>query len=247
MYELDHQFEMLTLELEESQELAKAKERLLLVHIAEMEVLYDKLNEKVNQLNYKNLQLNQVFLHTIESLALTLEAKDYYTKGHSRRVSRYCEIVAAELGLALEQQQEIKLAGLLHDIGKIGIKENVLCKPGRLTDEEYSHIKEHPFIGARILKPLEGLGNIINSIKFHHERIDGKGYPFGLRGAEIPLGAKIIACADTFDAMTTDRPYRKALKSEVALTEIKKVAGEQLDKEIAMTFCQLGQEGKLTS
>jgi putative nucleotidyltransferase with HDIG domain len=243
--QMEYQLETIALELEESRELAKAKERLLLVHIEEMEILYGKLNEKVVELDRKNEQLRQVFLRTIESLALSLEAKDKYTDGHSKRVAYYCEIIAIKLGLSFQEREDLKMAGLLHDIGKIGISEKVLNKPGILTQEEYRHIKEHPLLGAKILQPLEGIDSIINWIKHHHERYDGKGYPDGLKGEKISLGARIIACADAFDAMTTDRPYRKSLPANAALEEIEKAAGNQLDPIICQVFCQLNKEGKL--
>lgn len=241
----EHKLETLSLELEESRDLAKAKERLLLIHIDEMEFLYGKLNEKVVELNQKNQQLRQIFLRTIESLALSLEAKDRYTNGHSRRVAKFCEIIADKAKLSHAENEDLKLAGLLHDIGKIGISEKVLNKPGKLTEEEYNHIKEHPLVGAKILQPLEGIENIIDNIKYHHERFDGRGYPYKLKGKQIPLGARIIACADTFDAMTTNRPYRKALAHEVALEEIKKASGSQLDPDIGKIFFELGKNGKL--
>jgi putative nucleotidyltransferase with HDIG domain len=243
--QMKYQLETLAMELEESMELAKAKERLLLVHIGEMEILYGKLNEKVVELDQKNEQLRQVFLRTIESLALSLEAKDKYTNGHSKRVAYYCEMIAEKISLSHREREELKLAGLLHDIGKIGISEKVLNKPGILTQEEYNHIKEHPQLGAKILQPLEGINNIINWIKHHHERYDGRGYPDSLAGESIPLGARIIACADAFDAMTTDRPYRKSMPVNIALGEIKKAAGTQLDPMICKLFCQLNKEGKL--
>ncbi|MBS4026039.1 MAG: HD-GYP domain-containing protein [Clostridia bacterium] len=242
---LSNKLETLALELEESKELAKAKERLLLIHIDEMEILYGKLNEQVEELNRKNKQLRESFLRTIESLAISVEAKDYYTNGHSKRVAYYCKIMASEMGLSTQEKEELELAGLVHDIGKIGISEKVLQKPSKLSDEEYNHIKEHPLVGAKILQPLEGVNNIICWIKHHHERFDGRGYPSGLTGDQIPLGAKIIACADTYDAMTTDRPYREALAPEHALEEIKKSCGSQLDPEIGLTFFKLGIYGKL--
>lgn len=151
------------------------------------------------------------------SLAEALEAKDFYTRGHSERVSTLAVKMGKELGLDEKTLDFVRKGGLLHDIGKIGIKETILLKPGRLTDEEMSHIRSHPTRGYDICSPLKSIGPCLPIIRSHHERIDGQGYPDGLKAEEIPLTAKITAVADAYDAMTTDRPYRKGMTKEAAI------------------------------
>ncbi len=151
------------------------------------------------------------------SLAGALEAKDFYTRGHSERVGDLGFKMGRKLGLSERQLEAIRKGSLLHDIGKIGVKETILLKPGKLTDEEMAHIKSHPKRGFDICSPLRSIEDCLPIIRSHHERIDGQGYPDGLRGEDIPLLAKIIAVADSFDAMTTDRPYRKGMTKEQAL------------------------------
>jgi putative two-component system response regulator len=151
------------------------------------------------------------------SLAQALEAKDFYTRGHSERVSDIAVGLADSLGLTEREQENLRRGGLLHDIGKIGIKESILLKPGKLTEEEMAHIRSHPARGYDICSPLKTLGPCLPIIRSHHERMDGEGYPDGLKGDEIPLPARITAVADAYDAMTTDRPYRKGMTLETAL------------------------------
>lgn len=181
-------------------------------------------------------KLNRVSTNIIKSLITALEARDEYTKGHSLRVQTYSVKIARNLKLPNKKIRQVELSSILHDIGKIGIPDTILRKPSMLTDEEYDLIKKHPIIGYNILSSIEGLEEILDGIKYHHERFDGKGYPEGLKGKDIPLIARIIAVADTFDAITSDRPYRKGLPTEYALEEIKKVKGTQLDPEIVDTF-----------
>ncbi|MFH1874534.1 MAG: HD domain-containing phosphohydrolase [Pseudomonadota bacterium] len=151
------------------------------------------------------------------SLAQALEAKDFYTRGHSERVGELALKIAKRLGLSERQLEAIRKGSLLHDIGKIGVKETILLKPGKLTDEEMAHIKSHPKRGFDICSPLRSIEECLPIIRSHHERLDGQGYPDGLRGEDIPLLARITAVADSFDAMTTDRPYRKGMTKEQAL------------------------------
>lgn len=227
------------LELEETRAVAAAKERLLLIHIQEMEELYQVLRARVKELEAARQENQEMFLAAMEALARTLEAKDRYTRGHSGRVAKYAVRLAAGLGLEDGFIENLRLAASLHDLGKIGVREEVLNKPGRLSPEEFALIKEHPLIGARILAPLAPLRELIPWIKHHHERYDGGGYPDGLKGEEISLGARVIALADSFDAMTTDRPYRKALPLEVALEEVRRGAGSQFDPELAVKWLEL--------
>jgi len=176
---------------------------------------------------YENIQ--KVYLATIEVLATAIDEKDPYTQGHSRRVTLYSVAIAEEMNFGRKQIENIRYAGLLHDVGKIGINDNIIHKPGRLTDEEYAIIKKHPEIGARILKPVEFLADKIPGVLHHHEYFDGRGYPSHLVGEGIPLMGRIICVADAFDAMTTNRPYRKGLSVNVAVAELKKFAGKQFD------------------
>ncbi len=151
------------------------------------------------------------------SLALALEAKDFYTRGHSERVAQVALMIARQMNLSERDLNNIRKGGLLHDIGKIGVKESILLKPGKLTEEEMAHIRSHPARGYDICAPLKSLEPCLSIIRSHHERLDGDGYPDGLKGDEIPLLARITAVADAYDAMTTDRPYRKGMSKETAL------------------------------
>jgi len=194
----------------------------------------------------KEVERNKsLFINTVLSLASTIEAKDKYTRGHTERVTRYSLLIADELirskqmDLAKSFRENLYIAGLLHDIGKIGVPENVLCKESGLTDEEFAQIKEHPIHGAEILKNLPEFEQCLEGVKFHHERYDGRGYPQGLKGDEIPVIAAVVAVADTYDAMTSDRTYRKALPREAAIEEIKKNAGIQFNPIVANAFVDL--------
>lgn len=182
-----------------------------------------------------NDELKKMFLSSVQTHAHTIEAKDPYTKGHCNRVEIYSQIIAMELNMTEEERYELQIACLLHDIGKIGVSERILSKPSRLTDEEMDQMKLHPVIGGEIVKDLYGF-NIAPIIKHHHERYDGKGYPEGLLGDNIPLGARIIAVADTFDAMTSDRPYRKSLDREIAINELIVFKGKQFDPKMVDAF-----------
>lgn len=177
------------------------------------------------------------------SLARALEAKDKYTHGHSDRVSELATELARRLGLSARQIEIIRRGGLLHDIGKIGIREEVLYKPGKLDAEEYELIKTHPALGFDICKPLKSLRDLLPCIRSHHERIDGKGYPDGLSGDEIPIEGMVIGVADAFDAMTTDRPYRKGMAITQALTIFEKeINSGQWNANIVETFIAMIKE-----
>lgn len=184
-------------------------------------------------------ELEALFFSIIKSLSTAIDAKDPYTEGHSERVSDYAVETAEGLDLGEEEIKRVKLAGLLHDIGKIGIDDRILRKTKELTEEEYNQIKNHPTYGADILRPIKKLKEIIPGVKYHHERWDGKGYPEGLKGEEIPLLGRIIGVADTFDALTSNRPYRKALSKKKALDIIKENVGTQLDKAAVESFLQV--------
>ncbi|MBN2096878.1 MAG: HD-GYP domain-containing protein [Candidatus Omnitrophica bacterium] len=184
-------------------------------------------------------QLERAEIDTITTLILTEEAKDPYVRGHSKRVTKCAVEIAKELGLSEEEQKTIERAGILHDIGKIGISDNILGKPDKLNEEEWKVLKKHPRRAAEILEPLKFLAEEKEMICHHHERYDGQGYPDGLKDDEIPLGARIIAVADTFDAMNSERPYRKPLPEDVIIAELKNVSGSQLDPQIVITFLAL--------
>ena len=175
----------------------------------------------------------------LHSLTSAVDAKDAYTCGHSERVALLSRSLALEAGLTEQQVERIYMAGLLHDVGKIGVPEAVLQKTGKLTDEEFAQIKKHPEIGARILRDIKQVEDIIPGVMHHHERYDGKGYPAGLSGENIPLMGRIICLADCFDAMTSSRTYRKALPLEVALTEIRRCSGTQFDPVLSDAFLRL--------
>lgn len=176
------------------------------------------------------------FMTTIRSLVQALDARDPYTKGHSEQVAYYAVLIARELGLSEEETENIRFAGLLHDIGKIGIPEKILNKSGKLSIAEYNQVKIHPYISYKILKPIQFLSSLLPYVYHHHERWDGKGYPDGLQGKDIPLGARILAVADSFDAMVTDRVYRKGKIKETAANELIKYAAAQFDPEVVDAF-----------
>ena len=176
------------------------------------------------------------FLNAVTSLAYALEAKDRYTSGHSQRVAETSVSTAKELGMPRDSIEKIRLAGLIHDIGKIGVRESVLNKPGKLTDEEFQHIQYHCEKGEHILNPIVEDEEILKAVRHHNERYDGKGYPDRLKGKQIPLGARILAVADTYDAMTSERPYREAMSDETACAEIKRCKDTQFDLKVADAF-----------
>ena len=181
-------------------------------------------------------ELKNAYIGTMESLRLAVDAKDSYTKNHSDRVSYYAVLLAKALNLPDNEIELIKNGGLFHDIGKIGIPDSILQKAGKLTDDEYHDIKNHPSIGAKIIAPAKIFTNIIPMVKYHHERFDGKGYPCSLKGEDIPLFARIVCVADSFDAMTSDRAYRPRFTLYKALEELEKCKGAQFDPRIVDAF-----------
>jgi response regulator RpfG family c-di-GMP phosphodiesterase len=178
----------------------------------------------------------QAMLASISSLVKALEARDQYTRGHSEDVSRICIELAKRMNVAPDELEEIAIAARLHDIGKIGVRDDVLLKPGKLTDVEFAMIKRHPVVGAKILEPIPSLGKAISIVLSHHERFDGKGYPEGLKGKNIPFWARVTAVADTYHALTSNRPYRSSLPREKALQIIADVRGTQLCPESVDLF-----------
>ena len=173
-----------------------------------------------------------LFLSSIQMLAGAVDEKDPYTKGHSDRVTKYSLMLATELGLAKEEIEKIRIAAQLHDVGKIGIEDRILKKPGALSPEEFEVMKTHTTRGANILRPVHQLREMLPGIELHHEALDGRGYPYGLKGDEIPLMPRIISVADTFDAMTTNRPYQTAMSTEVAVGRIRGLVGSRYDPKV---------------
>lgn len=189
---------------------------------------------------YDNLQ--NFYLEMVQTLARAIDAKDSYTHDHADRARHYARLIGKKLMLPEVMIRHIEYAALMHDIGKIGIDETILHKPGRLTDEEREIIKRHPAIGNRIIAPVAFLAPVAPMVLYHQEWFNGKGYPEGLMGEEIPLGARIVAVIDAFDAMTTDRPYRKALSRVVAVTELNKGSGNQFDPKVVAAFLAILNE-----
>ena len=181
----------------------------------------------------------EMSLGTVRSLANAIDAKDAYTRGHSERVALLCAQLAAATGADPTTVDRYRIAGLIHDVGKIGVPEAVLCKAGKLTDDEYKSIQRHPTIGVTILRDVPGLADVMAGVLHHHERFDGRGYPRGLKGTDIPLIARCMALADTFDAMSSNRSYRSALPREQVLAEITRNAGVQFDPDLAAVFVTL--------
>ncbi len=216
------------------------EKRRLVLHNRELQTnMEKKIKEKMLALRLHNQEKHQLLVSTIRSLVSTIEAKDKYTEGHSRRVAEDSVTVANDLGLAAPDVEEIHLAGLFHDIGKIGISENVLNKQGKLTDEEYDQIKKHPLISQRIIEQVPQFKRISRIVRSHHEFYDGAGYPDGLHAEEIPIGARIMSVCDAYDAMTSDRSYRPALPIERALQIIRRNAGTQFDPDLVKIFLKL--------
>jgi len=199
----------------------------------------EKLQSINNALLRAQERLKQAEVATISTLVLTEEAKDPYVRGHSKRVTRCALEIAQDLGIAEEECRIIERAGILHDIGKVGISDVILHKPDKLNDEEWVVIKKHPQRGAEILEPLKFLTKEKDIVCHHHERFDGKGYPDGLKEEQISLGARILAVADTFDAMNSERAYRKPLPENIIISELENASGGQLDPKLVTTFLEL--------
>ncbi len=206
----------------------------------------EKENLRVKQLEINNYK-KQIRMgnETIFSIANAVEARDKMTGRHSLRVSEYAVLIAEELGFSTDEMEQLRKTGLLHDIGKIGVPDSILTKPSSLTEEEYEIMKTHTTIGSEILKDFTFIPHVDEGAKFHHERYDGKGYPSGLKGEDIPLNARIIGIADAFDAMTANRTYRKAMNIEDVKKEIKKCSGTQFDPKLAEILLKLIESGKI--
>jgi HD-GYP domain-containing protein (c-di-GMP phosphodiesterase class II) len=181
-------------------------------------------------------ELDELFLASIRAIVEAVDAKDPYTRGHSARVVEYALIIGKAMKLKKEELKKLEISAILHDVGKIGIPDRILGKPGKLTFEEYAYMKRHPVLGSSIIEPIAELRGLIPNIMHHHERYDGNGYPRGLKGEKIPLYARIICVADSFDAITTDRPYRKKKSLKTAISELKNNSNTQFDKKLVTIF-----------
>jgi len=208
------------------------KEKEFLTNIARVSAVVIK-NSQLNE------QMQEDYIKTISALALALDARDPYTRWHSENVTRYSVEIARAMELSFSYIETVRRAALLHDIGKIGIPDSILLKQGKLTDEEYEQIKLHPVKGERIIKSLPFLKEVASLVRHHHERYDGGGYPDGISGKKIEVGAMILAVADSFDAMTSDRPYRKALSLEEAINQLKANKGKQFSPLVVDCFLKV--------
>jgi putative nucleotidyltransferase with HDIG domain len=209
---------------------------------ADIEEKNRELLEMIENLSKEQAKSQEMFFQVILSLVNALEARDPYSEGHSQRVTGYALKLADKLGWNKEQKEKLRKAGLLHDLGKIGIPDSILHKRDKLNEEEFDFIKKHEIIAVKILEPIKEMAEILPWILYHHERWDGKGYPHGLGGNAIPLASQIISLADVYDALTTGRDYKKALSREDSLVEIEKNKGSQFNPELADTFVRLIRE-----
>jgi putative two-component system response regulator len=194
--------------------------------------LKEEVTTRAAELQRERMKLERISVATLEALVNALEAKDPYMRGHSARVADLAATIAHQMGMPDEDVEIVRIAGRLHDIGKIGTRESVLNKQGALTPEEFEHVKQHVIIGSQILAPLTHLGDIIGAVRSHHERWDGTGYPDGLRGEEIPHGARIIGAAEVYDALCTSRPYQDRLTPEQAVERMADLSGTALDPKV---------------
>jgi HD-GYP domain-containing protein (c-di-GMP phosphodiesterase class II) len=212
--------------------------------VQEIRELTESFNRAAAAIREARENLNRAYLEFVGSLASALDARDRYTAGHSGRVSEIACAIAEAMKVTPEELDSIRLGALLHDIGKIGIADSVLQKPGKLNSEEVALIRRHPTIGRRILEGVLGFYSYLPIVELHHENWDGSGYPLGLEGAATPLGARIVHVADAYDAMTTDRTYRPGTSHEEALRTLLQEAGTQFDEEVVRVFAGLSDTGR---
>ena len=208
-------------------------------------LMTDQLATYIEDLQRSADENRELFLGTVKSLAAAIDGKDPYTRGHSERVSRISLAIAQRLGISDSECEKIRISALLHDVGKIAIDDKILKKPAALTDDEFVIMKQHPQKGYKIMSQIGAMKEFLPGMYMHHEMVDGKGYPQGLKGDEIPLMAKIVAVADTFDAMTTDRPYQKAMQFAHAIERIQSFVGTRYDPEVVAAFTQACEEGQI--
>jgi putative nucleotidyltransferase with HDIG domain len=212
--------------------------------VREIQDLTQGFNHAAKAVRESRERLTRAYVQFVGSLAQALDARDAYTAGHSRRVSEYACAIAKAMNLSEQDLETIRVGALLHDLGKIGISDLVLQKPGRLTAEENELIRQHPVIGRRILENVQGLEAYLGIVELHHENWDGTGYPHGLRGEQTPLHARIVKVADAYDAMTSDRPYHRGKSHAEAFTVLKSACGSQMDSSVVAAFALLGDQRK---
>jgi putative nucleotidyltransferase with HDIG domain len=208
-------------------------------------LMTDQIEHFIEDLKRSATANRELFLGTVKALAAAIDGKDPYTRGHSERVARVSMAIAQRMGLSDDECEKIRVGALLHDVGKIGIDDKILKKPASLTDEEYEVMKQHPQKGYKILSQIPGMEEFLPGMYMHHEMVNGQGYPQGLKGDEIPLMGLIVSVADTFDAMTTDRPYQRAMKFEEALERIQSFVGTRYDERVVAAFAEACQEGQI--
>ncbi len=208
-------------------------------------LMTDQLETYIKDLQRSADENRELFLGTVKSLAAAIDGKDPYTRGHSERVSRISVAIAQRLGLSDSECEQIRISALLHDVGKIAIDDKILKKPASLTDDEFEIMKQHPQKGYKIMSQIGAMKEFLPGMYMHHEMVDGNGYPQGLRGDEIPLMAKIVAVADTFDAMTTDRPYQQAMQFEHAVDRIRSLVGTRYDESVVEAFTEACEDGQI--
>ena len=208
-------------------------------------VMTDQVEKFIGDLQQSAEANRELFIGTVKGLAAAIDGKDPYTRGHSERVSRFSIAIAQRMGLEDDEVEKIRISALLHDVGKIGIDDSVLKKPAALTDEEYELMKKHPQKGYKIMSQIPAMKEFLPGMYMHHEMVDGKGYPQGLKGDEIPLMGKIVAVADTFDAMTTDRPYQKAMNFDDAVARIESFVNTRYDADVVAAFTAACREGQI--
>jgi HD-GYP domain-containing protein (c-di-GMP phosphodiesterase class II) len=226
---------------DDADELERTRRQLLLF-AQDLQSLVEEERRQRREAEAAYRELSASYLSMVRTLAEVCEAKDGYTRGHLDRTYQYATLLTQRLAPEYATRAEIGYGYLLHDIGKVGIPESVLNKPGPLTDEEWAVMRTHPVIGETLVQPLRFLGDAVQIVRSHHERWDGRGYPEGLAGEDIFLPARIFMLADTFDAMTTDRPYRRAMSIDAALEEVERHAGTQFDPEVARAWIGLVEE-----
>jgi len=205
----------------------------------------DDIEQYIERLKQAAQENRDLFLGSIRMLAAAIDEKDPYTRGHSDRVAKYSLIIGREMSLSEDELDKLRISALLHDVGKIGVDDRVLKKPGALTDEEFELMKQHPSKGANIMRPVAQLAEMLPGIELHHEHVDGRGYPYGLSGDQIPLMARIIAAADTLDAMTTNRPYQSGKDLEFSMSLIRKLAGTKFDPAVVDALEAAVEDGKI--
>ncbi|MDT7687454.1 MAG: hypothetical protein QOE46_213 [Acidobacteriota bacterium] len=210
-------------------------------------LMTDQLEHYIEDLRNAAEENRQLFIGTVKALAAAIDGKDPYTRGHSERVARFSLAIAERMGLPEEEIEKLRISALLHDVGKIAIEDNILKKPAALTDEEYEIMKQHPQKGYKIMSQIPAMRDFLPGMYMHHEMMDGRGYPQGLKGDEIPMQARIVSVADTFDAMTTDRPYQKGMSLEDAIARIKTFVGTRYDSEVVQALVDACESGQIAA